>query len=98
MLTAARWMEGHHSILLRREDPWKQSQDSPPFCDGGSTTELDERVWGDTTTVPLGTAAQKGHVEVVRHLIEQFGVDSCGGGAPALHYAAESNTWTSWLS
>lgn len=44
------------------------------------------------TYVPLDTAAQYGHSEVVRELMRQFGIKRCGGasgGVDALHMAAQ---------
>ena len=44
------------------------------------------------TFVPLDVASQRGHVEVVRELVQQVGIEGCGGasdGADALRKAAE---------
>lgn len=47
---------------------------------------------GQMTTVPLDGAAGGGHSEVVRELIQQFGIEGCGGksrGVDALSRAAQ---------
>ncbi len=48
--------------------------------------------------VPLDTAAVSGHFEVVRELVQQVGIEGCGGasgGLNALRLAAGTSIWTS---
>ncbi len=37
------------------------------------------------TSVPLDVAARKGHLEVVRELVQQVGIEGCGGATGGLH-------------
>ncbi len=56
-------------------------------------------MWG-RAVAPLGYAGHQGHSEVIRELIEQFGIKGCGsasGGVQALILATATSIWKSWL-